>query len=207
MLRVLGKSTSINVRKVLWTCAVIGIDVTPEPWGSGHQSCSEPEFMALNPNAMVPVLVDDGTPLWESNTICRYLAARGRRADLLPEDPMARAQVEKWMDWQVAELNGAWRYAFMGLVRQSPLHGDPASIESSAAAWNRHMAILERQLAITGAYVAGPDFTLADIVLGLSTNRWLSTPIARSELPAVAAWYARLAAQPGFREHCANGVP
>jgi glutathione S-transferase len=207
MLRVLGKSTSINVRKVLWTCAAIGIPVTPEPWGSGHQSCSEPEFMAFNPNAMVPVLVDDGTPLWESNTICRYLAAKHARHDLLPQAPMARAQVEKWMDWQVAALNGAWRYAFMGLVRQSPLHADPAAIESSAAAWNRHMLILERQLAITGAYVTGQEFTLADIVLGLSTNRWLSTPIARPELPALASWYARLAGHAGFAAHCANGVP
>lgn len=206
MLRVLGKSTSINVRKVLWTCAVIGVPVTPEAWGSGHQSCSDPAFLALNPNAMVPVLVEDGEALWESNTICRYLAARQQRHDLLPQGAMARAQVEKWMDWQVAELNNAWRYAFMGLVRASPLHVDPAAIEASAAAWNRHMAILEHQLAATGAYVAGADFTLADIVLGLSTNRWLSTPIARPELPAVAAWYARLAGHPGFDEHCANGV-
>jgi glutathione S-transferase len=207
MLRVLGKPTSINVRKVLWTCAVLDIPVTPEPWGSGHQSCGEPEFMALNPNAMVPVLVEDGVPLWESNTICRYLAARHQRSDLLPASPMARAQVEKWMDWQIAELNNAWRYAFMGLVRESPLHLDRAAIDTSAAAWNRHMAILERQLAITGAYVAGQDFTLADIVLGLSTHRWLSTPMARPTLPAVAAWYQRLGQHAGFAEHCDNGVP
>ena len=207
MLRVLGKSSSINVRKVLWTCAAAGIDIRPEPWGSGEQSCTQPEFMALNPNAMVPVLVDDGVPLWESNTICRYLAARQGRSDLLPIDAMARAQVEKWMDWQVAELNTAWRYAFMGLVRRSPAYTDAASIEASAQAWNRHMAILDRQLAITNAYVAGERFTLADIVLGLSTNRWLSTPIERPRLAAVAAWYERLAQQPGFAEHCANGVP
>jgi glutathione S-transferase len=207
-MRLLGKSTSINVRKVLWTCAVIGRPVEPEPWGSGtDNSCGDPAFLALNPNAMVPVLVDDGAALWESNTICRYLAARHGRGDLLPQDAMGRAQVEKWMDWQVAELNGAWRHAFMGLVRRSPAFQDPDAIAASAASWNRHMALLDRQLASTGAYVAGAGFTLADILLGLSTNRWLSTPIEHADLPAVRAWYERLRGQAGFAEHCDNGVP
>ncbi len=207
MIRILGKPSSINVRKVLWTCAALGLPDQPEPWGSGAQPCDSPAFLALNPNAMVPVIVDDGVALWESNTICRYLAARHGRTDLLPADPLARAHVEKWMDWQLAELNGAWRYAFMALVRGSAAHTDEAAIGASVMAWNRHMGILDRQLAHTGAFVAGDTFTLADIVLGLSTNRWLSTPMEHPPLAAVTAWYARLASQPGFREHCANGVP
>ncbi len=207
MLRILGKPSSINVRKVLWTCAAIGLPADPEPWGSGARSCDDPAFLALNPNAMVPVVVDDGMALWESNTICRYLAGRHGRDDLLPSAPMARAQVEKWMDWQATELNNAWRYAFMGLVRHSAAHTDPAAIAASAAAWNAHMVLLERQLERGGAYVNGESFTLADIVLGLSTNRWRSTPIARPHLPAVEAWFARLGAHAGFAEHCANGVP
>ncbi|MFP5391197.1 MAG: glutathione S-transferase family protein [Gammaproteobacteria bacterium] len=206
-MRLLGKTTSINVRKVLWTCAVIGLPVTPEPWGSGTaHSCDEPEFLRLNPNGMVPVLIEDGMALWESNTICRYLAARHGRGDLLPAGPMQRAQVEKWMDWQAAELNPAWRHAFMGLVRKHPDFADPARIEASATQWNRLMGLIDRQLDATGAYLAGHEFTLADIVVGLSTNRWLCTPIGRPELPAVAAWYKRLSAQPGFAQHCANGV-
>ena len=200
-MRLIGKPTSINVRKVLWTCAAIGLPATPEPWGSEH-----PELLAINPNNMVPVLVDDGSALWESNTICRYLAGKHGRADLLPAEPMARAQVEKWMDWQATELNNAWRHAFMGLVRGHPAYADSAAIAASAANWNRHMALLDRQLD-GRAYAAGERFTLADVVLGLSTNRWLSTPIERPPLPHVAAWYARLAAQAGFAEHCANGVP
>ena len=56
----------------------------------------------------------------ESNTICRYLANRFQAHQLLPTDAMARAQVEKWMDWQATELNTAWRYVFMALVRQHP---------------------------------------------------------------------------------------
>ncbi|HBK46617.1 MAG TPA: glutathione S-transferase, partial [Xanthomonadaceae bacterium] len=126
---------------------------------------------ALNPNALVPVLRDGGFVLWESNTICRYLAARERRGDLLPAEPRHRARVEQWMDWQATELNGAWRYAFMATVRRSPAHADPAAIAASVAAWNAAMAILDAQLARAGAWVLGDTFTLADIVLGLSVQR------------------------------------
>ncbi|NRR30259.1 glutathione S-transferase [Oxalobacteraceae bacterium] len=207
MLTILGKSTSINVRKVLWTCAEIGLPYTLEQYGSGHQSCQTPEFLALNPNAMVPVVVDDGAVLWESNTICRYLAGKHRRSDLLPADPLARAQVEKWMDWQATELNNSWRYAFMALVRQSAAHQDPALLAAGVAEWNRHMAILDAQLARSGAFVAGAEFTLADVVLGLSLNRWMMTPMERPSLPAVQAYYARLSERPAYLAHGRNGQP
>jgi glutathione S-transferase len=210
MLRVLGKATSINVRKVLWTCVELGIPFERENWGSGFQSTAAPQFLALNPNAMVPVIVDDGVVLWESNTICRYLAARYGNADapgaLLPAAPAARARVEQWMDWQATELNNAWRYAFMALVRGSGAHADPVQVERSSAEWNRAMGILDGQLDKTGAFAAGAVFTLADIVLGLSLNRWLMTPIERPDYPALAAYAARLRQRPACLAFCMNGA-
>src|SRR5689334_2321892 len=118
MLRVLGKASSINVRKVLWTCAETGVPYAREDWGSGFRALDDPAFLALNPNALVPVIVDEHGALTESNTICRYLAAKHGRTDLLPTAPRARAEVERWMDWQATELNAAWRGAFTGLVRK-----------------------------------------------------------------------------------------
>ena len=207
MLHVLGRSTSINVRKVLWLCAELNLAIEHEAWGAGDLSLQAPEFCALNPNALVPVLRDGELVLWESNTICRYLAAREGRDDLLPTEPVARARVEQWMDWQATELNNAWRYAFMGLVRGSAAHQDSAAIAASVAAWNRHMQILDAQLDKTGAHVAGADLTLADIVLGLATNRWLMTPMPRPALPAVQAWFERLCERPAFLLHGRNGAP
>lgn len=207
MLKILGKSSSINVRKVLWLCAEIDLPYVQEEWGAGFRSPQVPEFLALNPNATVPVIVDDGFVLWESNAICRYLAAEHQRWDLFPEAPQARAIVEQWMDWQSSELNGAWRYAFMGLVRHSPEHGDAAAIRTSVENWTRKMAILEGQLAKTGAFVAGSSFTLADIVIGLSVNRWFMTPINRPVFPAVAEYFERLSERPGLRLHGSNGMP
>ncbi len=207
MLRILGKPTSINVRKVLWTCAELALPHEFEAWGTGYRDTNTPEFLALNPNALVPVVVDGDAVLWESNTICRYLAGKHGRDDLLARDPLARARVEQWMDWQGGDMNNAWRYAYMGLVRNSPAHQDAAAIAASAASWNRHMGILERQLAQAGDFVTGPTFTLADIGLGLAVNRWFLTPIARPELPHVQAYYDRLAERPGYREHGRNGSP
>jgi glutathione S-transferase len=205
MLKILGKAASINVRKVLWTCVELGIEFEREDWGAGFQSTSEPSFVALNPNAMVPVIVDGGFVLWESNTICRYLCNKTQASHLLPSEPQARAGVEQWMDWQATELNNAWRYAFMGLVRGSAAHCDLDQIAASVANWNRHIGILERQLAAPGRYVTGDDFTLADVVLGLSVHRWISMPMERPSYPAVAAYYDRLCEHPGFRAFGLNG--
>jgi glutathione S-transferase len=207
MLQILGKSPSINVRKVLWLCAELGLAYEHEEWGLGFKPTQTPEFLALNPNAMVPVIRDGDFVLWESNTICRYLAGREERTDLLPAEPRARARVEQWMDWQASDLNNAWRYAFMSLVRKSPHHADETATAASVAEWNRLMGVLDAQLSKTGAFAAGTTFTLADIVLGLSTHRWFSVPMERPELPAVTAYYERLSERPGFRLYGNNGMP
>lgn len=66
MITILGKTTSINVRKVLWTCEEAGITYQQEDYGSGFASTETDAFRALNPNAMVPVLIDGDFVLWES---------------------------------------------------------------------------------------------------------------------------------------------
>lgn len=206
VLRLLGKAESINVRKVLWTLAELALPYEREDWGSGYRDTRDPVFFALNPNAMVPVLVDGDHVLWESNSICRYLAGRAGRDDLLPAAPRARAVVEQWMDWQATELNTSWRYAFLSLVRGSQAHRDPGLLDASVSAWNDNMRLLDRRLAYTGAYVAGDTFTLADIVLALSINRWRQTPMAHPVLPAIDAYCARLAGRRGYAEHVDNGI-
>jgi glutathione S-transferase len=207
MLRILGKATSINVRKVLWACAEINLPFEREDWGTGFKSTDTPEFLAMNPNAMVPVIQDGDFTLWESNTIIRYLVTRYGEASLYPTEAKARARIDQWIDWQASDLNRSWSYAFMSLVRHSPSHQDPHALAAGRADWCRHMQILERQLASTGAYVAGDTFSLADIPIGLSVNRWFETPLDHPHLPAVNDYYERLSGRPGFRLHGRNGTP
>ena len=207
MIKLLGRSSSINVRKVLWTLAELGAQYEHEEWGNDAMPLQSEYFIALNPNGMVPVLQHDGLTIWESNAICRYLAARFERYDLLPLAPAERVLVEQWMDWQATELNNSWRYAFMGLIRRSPTHQDQHAIQASQENWNRHMAILDATLSQRGGYVLGSNFTLADVPLGLSVHRWYMTPFERPQLAAVRAYYELLSQRPAYLRHGRNEQP
>lgn len=207
MMKLYGKPTSINVRKVLWTLAELNMQAELIPCGSGFAPIDTAEFRQLNPNALVPVLQDGDFVLWESNSICRYLVRKSGHPSLLGSDLQQMAKVEQWMDWQAGELNPAWRYAFMALVRQHPDFTDPALITQSVQQWQQKLQILDAELGKTGAFICGKHFTLADILLGLSLNRWLQTPItARAELPQLAAYQQRLAQRPAAQQFCFNGV-
>ena len=222
MLQVLGRNNSINVRKVLWACAALNLPFENENWGVAPKLLTDPSFLALNPNGLVPVLKDGDFVLWESNSIIRYLANRyeseqldeqppehrlHRPHRLYPVDPQSRAQVDRWIDWQATDLNQAWVYSFMALVRHSPAHADAEALRVSNEKWTKQMRIMEAQLTQTGAYIAGAHFSLADIPVALSVNRWFSTPFERADLPAVSDYFERLRAQPGFTTYCANGMP
>jgi len=198
-LRVLGRTSSMNVRKVLWTCAELDLHFE-------HVE-NDPKLLAQNPNRLVPVIRDGDFVLWESNTICRYLARHSPHGQLLPEEPQARARVEQWMDWQATELNSAWRYSFYGIVRKSPAHQDAALIAHSLEAWNGCMRLLDQHFAEGGQFITGELFTLADVVIGLSTHRWLMSPIERPHLDALHGYYQRLSVRPAFRVHVHPEVP
>jgi len=207
MLTIHGRANSINVRKVLWTADEVGILYEREDWGRGFRPVSDAAFQAMNPLGVVPVIDDVGFVLSESNTIARYLAAKHGRTDLLPADPQGRAVVERWMDWQAQEFNNSFRAAFLALVFKSPLPGGQETIDASLADWPKKMAIVEDQLRQTGAYITGPNFTLADVAIGMAVNRWFITPIQRPEFPAVSAYYDLLAERPAYQKHGRNGLP
>jgi glutathione S-transferase len=198
-LKVLGRASSINVRKVLWTCAELDLPFD-------HVE-SDAQLLARNPNGQVPVIQDGDFVLWESNAICRYLAGKQPRSGLLPQDPRQRALVDQWLDWQATELNPAWRYAFLALVRQHPDFTQAREIAASISSWHRHMRILDEHFAQGGQFITGEFFTLADVVLGLATHRWLLSPIERPPLDAVHGYYQRLSVRPAFRAHIDMSVP
>ncbi|MDM8355858.1 glutathione S-transferase family protein [Pandoraea communis] len=209
MLSILGRPTSINVRKVLWLCHELDLPFVNPPWGDGDTSrkLDAPAFVALNPNKMVPVIDDDGFVLWESNSIVRYLAASRERADLYPVAPRERARVDQWIDWQASDLNPAWVYPFKSIVRNAPGYDDARMVANGVARWKELMGVLEQQLQSTQAFVCGDTFTLADIAIGLAVHRWFATPIERPTLEAVTAYYERLSSNEGFRLYGRNGTP
>lgn len=206
-LRIYGYTGSINVRKVLWLCEELGLDYTQEDWGTSDRATSDPRFRALNPVGLVPVIDRDGVIVWESNVILRYLAAVEGRSDLLPLDPARRAHIEMWMDWQGSDLNNSWRVAFQGLVRKNPEHQDPQAIAQSMAGVLRLVTAIDGCLQTSGAFIAGPQFTLADIPIGLSIHRWKSIPGERPRIPGIERYYDCLCERSGFRKFGRDGGP
>lgn len=205
-LRILGRVTSINVRKVRWTADLIGIEYETEVWGLPDRDPKVPEFLALNPNAQVPVIVDDGFVLWESNAIMRYLA-ESRRSGLWPVMPRERALVDQWLTWQVAELNAQWGYAVYALMRKNPAYTDEKRIADSIRNWSGKMQMLEARLVEGGGFAANGRLSIADIGLAVSSHRWFSTPFDRPELPAVREHYERLKATPEGQKYMGEGTP
>ena len=204
MLRLWGRTSSSNVMKVLWLCEELGLRCERVDAGAEFGRTTEPGYLAMNPNAKVPVIEEgDGFSLWESNSILRYLvAAHAPGSPLHPAEPRARADVERWMDWQLASLNGPMTTVFFSYVRTPEAERDyPATAQARDAA-EALWAMVDRQLE-GWDYVAG-GFSLADIVLGPYLHRWFALPIARAPMPRLDAWHARLRERhPGFATHVA----
>jgi len=190
MLKVLGRVTSINVRKVLWALDELGLAYDREDWGMPLRDPKVPEFLALNPNGQVPVLIENGFVLWESNAILIYLAER--EGALLPEQLELRALALQWLGWQAAELNPPWGYAVNALIRKTPGYDDPARIADSMVKWTAKMDILEAALIGSNTGYIGAGFSIADIALGLSVHRWMAIPMDKKALPAIEDYYERL---------------
>lgn len=208
MLKILGRDNSINVRKVLWLCEELNLEYEREDWGRGFCSAQSAEYLQLNPNGQIPVVLDGDLVLWQSNSIIRYLAnAYDKEHQLYPTQAKERFFVDQWIDWQAIELNNSWTYTIMSFLRHSPNHQDPDLLKKGIDNWNHHMQILDQQLAKTQTYVAGTEFTLADIPIGLSVQRWKATPFDHPTLKHVEQYFELLNQRAGFLKWGNNGEP
>ena len=207
-LTLLGRPNAYNVRKVLWLLDELGLDYSLEPWGRGHRPTDDPYFLALNPLGTVPVLLDGAAVLRESHVILRYLAARQGATALLPVEPLARARVEQWMDWVAYDMTQPMRAAYLGGELGLEPWTNPWLVAHGRLEYGRRMGQLEAALAVSGPYLAGEDFTLADIPAGFVVHRWYSMKnVQPLPMPALAAYYERLSGRPAYRRHIRNGLP
>lgn len=192
MITLWGRLNSHNVKKVAW--ALIEMDLAFERKDIGGQFGYTPEYLAMNPNRMVPAIEDGAFALWESNAILRYLADR-YAPSFRSDDPLVRASGDKWMDWQF-HFADAQRDAFLGCVRHGK-DGSDAVVAKSAAAASAMMVILDAELA-DREWLSGERFGIADIPMGVYAHTFFAIPVERPHLPHLADWYARLRDRPGF---------
>ncbi len=200
MLRIWGRVNSSNVQKVLWCCAELGLSYERIEAGGEHGVTRSAEYLAMNPNALVPTIDDGGFILWESNVIVRYLANKHGLGTLCPTDLRVRFEAERWMDWQATTLAPSHRTIFMGLVRTPPEKRDNGAIESALKEASELLKIFDARLGKT-PFAAGADLTMGDIPLEIVLHRLFTLGVARSGVPNVSRWYDRLTERPGYKAH------
>ena len=200
MLKIWGRTTSSNVQKVLWCCAELGIDYERVDWGGPFGGNQDPDYLAMNPNGRVPTIQDGDLIVWESNTICRYLAATRGGERLYPAAPGRRAHVERWMDWQLSTIGPPMGQLLYGLIRTKPEARDQAAIEAARRKALTAWTIVEDALAAS-PFLAGDSLSLAEIVVGTLVYRWHAFPIERPPLHRLKSWYERMRERPAFKTH------
>jgi len=205
MITIWGRNTSSNVQKVLWLCEDLKLPFERKDVGGAFGGLDTPEFMALNPNKAIPVIKDGETIVWESHAVLRYLAAKYGPDALYPSDPAACSHVERWLDWHMGTLGSAITPVFLSLYRTAPEARNEAAFAQQVAKLTAVMTLLDQQIA-GRPYIAGNEFTIADIAFGNSVWRWFAFPIERPALPNLAAWQARVAERPGHKAHIAQPV-
>lgn len=195
MLTIWGRLNSINVQKAMWAITEAGVPYEHILAGGPFGGNDSPEYRAMNPNGLVPLLRDGEISVWESNAIVRYVSAAYAPGTLWAEDAAERSLADRWMDWQAAEFNLALAPAFRHLIRMPAAQRDADVIAASIQKTEPLMAILDKHLG-EHAYVAGDAFTMGDICVGASAHRWLNLPIERKDWKNVRHWYEGLVARP-----------
>ena len=205
MLKILGRTNSSNVQKVLWACDELELSYQREDIGGDFGGNQEPKYLAMNPNGLVPTMIDNGNVLWESNAIIRYLCEIHAPNLLLPTDPWQIALAQQWMDWQQTVLAPAIRPVFWGLVRTPEDERNVDEIAAGQAQTASAMTILDHHLS-QNTFVAGSSLSFGDIPVGIMAYRWFQLDIERIELPHLARWYQSLADRKAYRDRAMIGL-
>jgi glutathione S-transferase len=203
MLKIWGRNTSSNVQKVIWALAEMQVPFERIDVGGAFGRTTEPFYLAMNPNSLVPTLEeDDGFTMWESNSIVRYLAGKHNAAVLMPSDLKVRARAQMWMDWQLTVMGPAITPVFWGLIRTPPEKRDANAIAAGKEKTIVAAKMMEEQLGRT-QYMAGNDFSYGDIPVGIMIYRYTQLIPERPSTPNLDRWYAAISSRPAFKEQIA----
>ncbi|MEP0519779.1 MAG: glutathione S-transferase N-terminal domain-containing protein [Hyphomicrobiales bacterium] len=202
MLKLWGRRSSSNVQAVMWCIAELGLECERIDAGLSYGIVDTDEYLMMNPNGTVPTLQDGDNPyLWESGAILRYLVNAYSIDIFWPNDPIERANVDRWAEW--AKINIALKFTapvFWKVVRTAPSKQDPEAIAAALQTLDKQLDIAEAQLSMTH-YLAGPELTLADIQFGHCLYRYFDIDIYRKERPVLEAYYKSLTQRQAYREH------
>ncbi len=201
MLKIWGRTTSVNVQKALWAAEETGLAFEQTDAGGPFGGLDTPEFGSLNPARQIPVLQDGDFSLWESGAIVAYLLETYGGDRVGPQNGRERAQSMQWSDWcQFRLYRDVIQTCFTQIVRVTAADRDHALLAAGARSAGEQLAILDAHLAGRN-FIVGDRLTAADIVIGALMHRYSTMPIERPALTNVARWHQGLMARHGFRTY------
>lgn len=200
MVRVLGRANSINVQKVMWLAAEIGLDVDRLDVGGAFGVNDTPAYLAKNPTGRVPTLEDGDYVLWESNSIVRYLAEAYGSSPWYPVNIGDRYHAHQWMDFYIANVHAHMTVLFWTLIRTPPEKRDQAAFDKALKDCGTQWALVDAHLA-DNAFMTGTAPSMGDIPLGCAAYRWHNLDMPIPDLPHLKRWYESLASRLAFQEN------
>ncbi len=200
MVRVLGRANSINVQKVMWIAAEIGLDVERVDVGGAFGGNDQADYLAKNPNGRIPTLEDGEFILWESNAIVRYLAEKYGAAPWQPARVEDKFHAHQWMDFYLTTLHPSMTTIFWTLVRTAPEDRNQAALDKALVEASKAFTIVDAHLA-KNTFMTGTAPTIGDVPLGCAAYRWHNLEIERPDLPHLKRWYESLASRLAYQEN------
>jgi glutathione S-transferase len=202
MITVWGRTTSGNTQMVVWALNEIGLPYERLDFGGAFGKTDTPEYFAMNPNRLVPVLRDgDGPFLWESAAIVRYLAATYGDEQFWPTSPAKRAPQDKWAEWIKTTFGPAFFGGVFGpKVFTKPQDRNENAIAAGIERLKTLAPIFDARMA-ESRYVGGDDVSFADMITGTLLYRYFTLDFDRADTPHLRAYYDRLCQRPAYAGH------
>ncbi|KAH8289027.1 hypothetical protein KR054_004285, partial [Drosophila jambulina] len=188
---------SSGCRTVIMVAKALGLELNKKLVKITEGDNLKPEFLKLNPQHTIPTLVDNGFSIWESRAIAVYLVEKyGKDDSLFPKDPQKRAVINQRLYFDMGTLNDSFMKYYYPFIRTGKL-GSAENFKKIETAFEFLNTFLEGQ-----DYVAGNQFTVADIAILSSVSTFEIVEFDISKYPNVARWYANAKkTTPGWDEN------
>jgi glutathione S-transferase len=195
LLRIYGIART-RAYRALWVAMELGLDYEHLPIEIGDAGARSPEFLAINPNGRLPVIVDDGFVLFESLAITLYLAKKHSLGKLYPATPEGEARAWQWSFWAIAEVDRGVNIWSLHAVRLPPDARDAALREEALNVIAAPFKVLDAALT-KSPYLLGNDFTVADLNVAAVISRAIDMDL--SATPNLKVWLTRCLDRPAAR--------
>ena len=205
MITVYGRATSSNVQLVMWMLGELEVPHERLDYGHNFGGTDTAEYRAMNPMGRVPTFretngEDEDLVMFESGAIARYLAGKYGAEPFWPADMHARARLDVWAEWMKVTFAPAFAQPIFWSLLNYPRGQGRDAVQDAAQTLKPLAQILDQRIQ-DGPWLAGADFTFADVFVGHLLYRYNVLDFDKAPTPALDAYYARLVNRPAFAKH------